>query len=115
MKHLEVLVFTNNTLTPRIINWKVATVNQVEVAIEKLQQRPYNVVAISKAVSNSDKMKLQRLISILFDSMIVVEYNNETDVSEKVKTAYWSVHRPDTKRDYLDNAFEIKLAHSINK
>ncbi|MDG5491581.1 hypothetical protein [Psychroserpens sp. SPM9] len=113
MRHLEVLVFTKNTTTPNILNWNVSTVTDVETAIEKLQQRPYKVVAISEAMSNSDKMKLNRLISIISDTMIVVNYNEGTDLAQKVKTAYWSKNKPGAARQYLDNAFEIQLANSI--
>lgn len=114
MRHLEVLVFTKNTTTPRILNWKVSTANNVETAIEKLQQRPFKVVAISSDISDSDKMKLNRLASILFDAIIMVEYSNETDLAKKVKTAYWSKNKPGYANTYLDNSFEIKLANSIN-
>ena len=114
MKHLEVLVFTKSTTTPKILNWKVSTVDNVETVIENLQQRPYKVVAISKEISAIDKIKLNRLASLLFDTLIVVEYNNEADLTEKVNTGYWSKNKPGSSNTYLDNAFEIKLTNSIH-
>lgn len=114
MKHLEVLVITKNTTTPRVLNWKVSTVNNVEIAIEKLQQKPYKVVVISTEIEAVDKLKLCRLIAVLFDHQIVVEYTDDKTLAETVKRAYWSKNRPGRSSDYLDNSFEIKLANSIH-
>ena len=113
MKHLDLLVVTKNTNVPRILNWKVSTVNQVETAIENLQQKPYKVVAISTDITESDKKKLYRLSSVLFDDVILVEYTDDSTLEEAVKTAYWSKNKPGLERNYLDNSFEIKLANSI--
>lgn len=119
MRHLEVLVFTNSTIVPRILNWKVSTVSNVEIIIEKLQQRPYKVLAISTKISQSDKKKLYRLKSVLFENIILVEYTDNSNLEEAVKTTYWSKNKPDNSRNYLDNSFEIKLANitsiQINK
>lgn len=119
MRHLEILVLTNSTSIPRILNWKVSTVSNVEIIIEKLQQRPYKVLAISTKVSESDKKKLYRLKSVLFENIILVEYTDNSNLEEAVKTAYWSKNKPDNPRNYLDNSFEIKLANitsiQINK
>jgi hypothetical protein len=113
MRHLEVLVFTKSTTTPSVLNWKVTTVNEMETVIEKLQQRPYKVVAISKDMSDTDKLKLRRLASVLFNQLILVDYDDEATLADTVKTAYWSKNKPDAARHYLDNAFELKLANSI--
>ncbi|MEW4924632.1 hypothetical protein [Algibacter sp. 2305UL17-15] len=114
MRHLEVLVLTNSTKVPRILNWKVSTVSNVEIAIEKLQERPYKVVAISTEIAESDKLKLYRLASVLFDNQILVEYTDDSTLEETVKSAYWSKNKPGNASHYLDNSFEIKLANSIN-
>ncbi len=114
MKHLEVLVVTKNTTLPRILNWKVSTVNNVETAIEKLQQRPYKVVAISDKIDKTDKIKLQQLAPVLFNNVLLVDYSEEANLSDKVKSAYWSKNKPGVRRNFLDNSFEIKLANSIN-
>jgi len=113
MRHSEVLVITQNTKTPRILNWKVSTVNNVETAIEKLQQRPYKVVAISSEISETDQLKLSRLITILFDEIILVTYSDVSTLSEKVSRSYWSKKTPNATSNYLDNSFEMKLASSI--
>lgn len=114
MRHLEVLVFTENTTLPKILNWNVSTVNNVETAIEKLQQRPYKVVAISKDMPKTDQLKLRRLTSLLFDTVILVEYTNDSMLADTVTRAYWSRNKPNTERNYLDNSFEMRLANSIS-
>ncbi|WP_034045510.1 hypothetical protein [Wocania ichthyoenteri] len=114
MRHLEALVLTNSTTIPRILNWKVSTVSNVETIIEKLQQRPYKVLVISTEISESDKKKLYRLTSVLFENIILVEYTDDSNLEEAVKTAYWSNNKPGNSRNYLDNSFEIKLANRIN-
>jgi hypothetical protein len=114
MRHLEVLVFTKNTTTVRILNWQVSIVNNVETAIEKLQQRPYKVLAISKQISELETIKLQQLAPVLFNNVIVVEYAEDSTLEEKIKTAYWSKNSPRVERVYLDNSFAIKLANSLN-
>jgi len=114
MKHLEVLVVTKKTTSVRILNWKVSTVTDAETAIETLQHHPFQVVAISHSISELDRNKLIQLAPVLFSSAILMEFKDENNLSEQVKTAYWSKRRPDSKRNYLDNSFEITLAHSIN-
>lgn len=114
MRHLEVLVLTNSTTIPRILNWKVSVVQTTEIAIEQLQQRPYKVVAISKEISDIDKLKLSTLMPVLFSDVVLVEYTTEATIAETVKTAYWSKNKPARSSNYLDNSFEIKLANSIN-
>jgi len=114
MKHLEVLVLTSSTSVSKILNWKVSSVNNVETAIEKLQQRPYKVVAISKEISKTDRTKLNRITSVLFDELIVVDFKSDSALAETVKAAYWSKNKPAATPNYLDNSFEIKLANSIN-
>ncbi|AUC81420.1 hypothetical protein [Lacinutrix sp. Bg11-31] len=114
MKHLEVLVVTKYTTTQRILNWQVFTVDTIETAIEKLQQQPYKVVAISHNFNEVDKRKLNQILSILDNTIILVEYNNDKSLSETVKASYWPKNKPGAERNYLDNWFEIKLANSIH-
>ncbi|WP_225036964.1 hypothetical protein [Winogradskyella sp. SM1960] len=114
MRHLKVLVVTRDTTIPKVLNWKVSTVNAVEIAIEKLQQQAYNVVAISNTFNIEDKSKLSQVISILYDDATLVEYTDNKTISETVKTSYWRKNKPNTQSNYLDNSFEIKLANSIN-
>ena len=114
MKHLEVLVVTKNTTDLKVLNWKVSTVTNVETAIEKLQNRPYQVVAISNDISKTDRAKLDQIVALLFTNTILVAYTNETTLAEQVKSAYWSKNKPGASRNYLDNSFEIKLACSLN-
>jgi hypothetical protein len=114
MRHLEVLVVTPQTTTSKILNWKVSNVSNVEIAIEKLQQRPYKVVAINKTIAAIDKTKFKQIATILNTDAIVVEYTDDNTLADTVKRAYWSTHTPQRERNYLDNAFEIKLANSIN-
>lgn len=114
MKHSEVLVVTENTTTPKILNWKVSTVNNVETAIEKLQNQSFKVVAISTNMSQIDKNKLQQMVAILFTNVVYVEYQDEEAIAHIVNTAYWAKNKPNFKRRYLDNSFEIKLAYSLN-
>lgn len=114
MRHLEVLVVSKDTTVSRILNWKISTVYTIEIAIEKMQQRPYNVVAISNKFNIEDKAKLSQIISILYDEAILVEYDDDKTLAETVKAAYWSANKPKNQNNYLDNSFEIKLANSIN-
>ena len=114
MKHLEVLVVTEKTIISKILNWKMDTVKCVESAIEKLHQCPYKVVAVSNDIKEIDKLKLAQIISVLFNEVIFVTYNEELSLSETVKSAYWSKNKPRVNRTYLDNSFEIKLANSLN-
>lgn len=114
MRHLEVLVITKDTTTPKILNWKVSTVNNVETAIEKLQAQPYAILAISNTIDEIDKIKVQQIAPVLSKQIIVVSYNIDSLLSEIVKTAYWSKNKPDVAREYLDNAFELQLANSLN-
>ncbi|WP_452219586.1 hypothetical protein [Lacinutrix salivirga] len=113
MKHLEVLVLTEKTTVPKILNWKVSIVNTIETAIEKLQQKPYKVVAVSKAIDAVEIRKLIQLLPIITSDTILVKYNSDKSLEEVVKTAYWSKNKPNAKRKVLDNSFEIKLANSI--
>lgn len=114
MRHLEVLVVTKNTTKPRILNWKVSTVSHVETALETLQQRPYKVVAISNTITEIEKIKFNKIVSILWSDVIIVAYNHDDTLAEIVKAAYWSTNKPRADRNYLDNSFDIKLASSIN-
>lgn len=114
MKHLEVLVITKNTTIPKILNWKVSTINNVETAIEKLQVQPYAILAISNTIDEIDKVKVQQIAPVLSKHTIVVDYTSDNLLSEIVKTAYWSKNKPDATRAYLDNAFELQLANSLN-
>ncbi|WP_162880258.1 hypothetical protein [Mariniflexile rhizosphaerae] len=114
MKHSEVLVVTENTTTPKILNWKVSTVNNVETAIEKLQNQSFKVVAISTNMSQIDKNKLQQMVAILSTNVVYVEYPDEERIAHIVNAAYWAKNKPNFKRRYLDNSFEIKLAYSLN-
>ncbi|WP_428740352.1 hypothetical protein [Tenacibaculum sp.] len=114
MRHLKTLVVTKNTTMPKILNWQVSTVSNVETAIEKLYQQPYKVLAISKDTKDIDKNKLQKIITVLFPESIIVEYKDEAALSESVKQGYWSKNKPEMQRNYLDNSFEMKLACSLN-
>lgn len=114
MRHLKTLVVTESTTMPKILNWQVSTVSNVETAIEKLHQQPYNVLAISEEINEIDRNKLKKIITVLFPEAIVVTYKEETTLSENVKKAYWSKNKPGAQRNYLDNSFEIKLACSLN-
>lgn len=113
MKHLGVLVITAEAKIPSILNWKVSTVDTVETAIEKIQQRPYNVVAISYAFNEADKLKLSRILPIVYEDAILVEYSDLQSLSEHVKAAYRRKNKPNSRLKYLDNSFEIKFANSI--
>ncbi len=114
MRHLEVLVVSKDTTIPRILNWKVSTVDTIEMAIEKIQQRPYNVVAISNKFNRIDKVKLSQVVSVLSDNAILVEYTDNKILAETVKAAYWRANKPSSQSNYLDNSFEITLANRIN-
>ncbi|MBJ6366734.1 hypothetical protein [Snuella sedimenti] len=114
MRHLEVMVVTEQTTAQNILNWKVTTVTNVETAIERLQQRPYKVVAISDTIPKTEKSKLHQITAVLYDDTIIVEFGNDTPLAETVKKAYWSKNKPGSQRHYLDNSFEIQLANSIN-
>ncbi|TDQ25561.1 hypothetical protein [Tenacibaculum caenipelagi] len=114
MRHLKTLVVTKNTTMPKILNWQVSTVSNVETAIEKLYQQTYKVLAISKDTKEIDKNKLQKIITVLFPEAIIVEYKDEAALSKSVKQGYWSKNKPEMKRNYLDNSFEMKLSCSLN-
>lgn len=114
MRHLEVLVVTEKTTKVKVLNWKVSVVNNVEIAIEKLQQRSYKVVAISDEISKTDKSKLQQIINVLFENITVIVYNNDETLAKMIKNAYWNKYRPNVDNKYLDNAFEIQLAYKLN-
>lgn len=113
MKHLEVLIITENNTRPKILNWKVSIVNNIETAIEKLQQQSYKVIVISNSFNKMDKKKL-RQITTFYNDVILVDYNDNKNLAEIVKRAYWLRNKPDNKSNYLDNSFEIKLANSLN-
>ena len=113
MRHLKTLVVTENTTVPKILNWQVSTVPNVETAIEKLYQQAYNVLAISKETNEIDKKKLQKIITVLFPNAILVEFSNESTLSESVKSGYWTKNKPQLQRSYLDNSFDIELASSL--
>ncbi|AZJ31663.1 hypothetical protein SAMN05444344_2401 [Tenacibaculum mesophilum] len=114
MRHLKTLVVTKNTTKPKILNWQVSTVPDVETAIEKLHQQIYKVLAISKDTKEVEKNKLQKIITVLFPEAIIVEYKDETALSESVKQGYWSKNKPEIQRNYFDNSFEMELAASLN-
>ncbi|ALJ04151.1 hypothetical protein APS56_02845 [Pseudalgibacter alginicilyticus] len=114
MKHLEVLVVAKHTGIPKILNWKVTVENRVETVVEKLYQIPYKVVAISDELADTDKLKLIKIISLLFNELIWLTYHDKTALAETVKTAYWTKKRPSSNQNYLDNLIEIKLAHNLN-
>ncbi|MDE1206751.1 hypothetical protein [Tenacibaculum larymnensis] len=113
MRHLNALVVTQNTTMAKILNWQVSTVTNVETAIEKLHQQAYKVLAVSKDTNEIDKNKLQKIITVLFPSAILVEFSNESTLSESVKNGYWSKNKPQLQRSYLDNSFDIELASSL--
>lgn len=113
MRHLKTLVVSQNTTVPKILNWQVSTVPNIETAIEKLYQQTYNVLAISKDTSEIDKSKLQKIITVLFPNAIIVEFTNESKLSKSVKNGYWSKNKPKLQRSYLDNSFDIELASSL--
>jgi len=113
MRHLKTLVVAQNTTVPKILNWQVSTVPNIETAIEKLYQQTYNVLAVSKETKEVDKNKLQKIITVLFPTTILVEFNNEPTLSESVKNGYWSKNKPQLQRSYLDNSFDIELASSL--
>lgn len=113
MRHLKTLVVCQNTTAPKILNWQVSTVPNVETAIEKLYQQTYKVLAISKDTNEIDKKKLQKIITVLFPHAILVEFSNESALSNSVKNGYWSKNRPKLQRSYLDNSFDIELASSL--
>ncbi|WGH76458.1 hypothetical protein P8625_04670 [Tenacibaculum tangerinum] len=113
MKHLKTLVVTKSSAVPKILNWQVSTVVTIETAIEKLYEQTYSVVAISKETNEIDKNKLQKIGTLLFPDVTIVEFANESKLSESVKNGYWSKHKPLLQRSYLDNSFEIELANSL--
>lgn len=113
MIHQEVLVITDKNTSPKILNWKVSTVDAVETAIEKLQYNTYKIIALSNSLPRTEKSKLKRITTILFENTIVVKFSNNLTLPEKINRAYWSKNKP-KKNYYLDNSFEIKLASSIN-
>lgn len=113
MRHSEVLVITENTTTPTILNWKVSTVSSVDSAIEKVQLRPYKVVAIANTFKDAEKAKLRQIVQILDEKLIVVEYTDESSLTLNVKTAYFANKKLNSKSNYLDNSFELKLATSL--
>ena len=114
MRHLEVLVVTEKTTETRVLNWKVSTVTDVETAIENVQQRPYQVVAISNTISEMDRTKLHLILPVLYNDILVVDYIDDANVSEIVKNAYWGKNKPHATRNYLDNSFEMTLANSLD-
>jgi DNA-binding NtrC family response regulator len=114
MRHLEVLVVTEKTTETRVLNWKVSTVTDVETAIENVQQRPYQVVAISNTISEMNRTKLHLILPVLSNDILVVDYTADANVSEIVKNAYWSKNKPHATRNYLDNSFEMTLANSLD-
>ncbi|GAA3559600.1 hypothetical protein [Snuella lapsa] len=114
MKQLEVLVITKNKEVPRIMNWKVSAADTVEKAIERLQLQPFKVVAILSSADEIDKKKLKQIASVLYDTMMVSEYDDDTNLSERVKAAYWSKKWPIRQNSYLDNAFDLELAYRLN-
>ena len=113
MKHLEVLIITKNNTAPKILNWKVSIVNNIETAIEKLQEQPYKVVVISNSFNKRDKNMLRQII-IFFNDVIFVDYNDNKNLTETVKRAYWLKNKPGIKSNYLDISFEIRLLNSLN-
>lgn len=114
MKHLEVLVVTDKIATPKVLNWRVSITNNIETAVERLQLQPYKVVAISNTFNETDKRKLSQLLPVLNSHSILVEFSDDKNLSESIKTAYWRKNKPSFKRNYLDNSFEIKLVNSVN-
>lgn len=115
MRHSEVLVVTKNTTTPSIINWKVSTTNNVDTAIEKVQQRPYKVVAISNTYTEAERLKLRQILTVLKNQAIILEYKDELTLETEVKTAYFANKKLNFGSSYLDNSFEIKLANRLMK
>lgn len=113
MRHLKSLVVTTNTAMPKILNWQVSTVPNVETAIEKLYQQAYKVIAVSKETNEIDKSKLQKIITVLFPNTVLVEFGSESTLAENVKKGYWSKNKPQLQRSYIDNSFDIELASSL--
>ncbi|CAM1362164.1 conserved hypothetical protein [Tenacibaculum sediminilitoris] len=113
MRHLKTLVVTKNITAPKILNWEVSAVNNIETAIEKLYQQAYNVLAISKETEEINKSKLRKIITVLFPNTILVEFREISKLSESVKNGYWSKNKPELQRSYLDNSFDIELASSL--
>ena len=115
MRHSEVLVVTKSTTTPSIINWKVSTTNNVDTAIEKLQQHPYKVVAISNTYPEAEKLKLRQILTVLENQAIILEFKEESNLELEVKTAYFANKKLNFRSNYLDNSFKIKLANRLMK
>ncbi len=114
MRHLKTLVLTQSATLPKVLNWEVLKVANVETAIEKLHQNTYQVVAISKDLDSKNQNKLDKIVSLLFPEVIVVKYESAETLSKNIKQAYWSKNKPTLKRSYLDNSFEIQLANKLN-
>lgn len=114
MRHLEVLVVTPKTTIPKVLNWKVTMVNTAEIAIEKIQQKPYQVIAISSKVNEFENNKLNQIAKLLSKDILVVNFDDVANLSNTIKRAYWTKNKPNTTGNYLDNSFEIKLANSIH-
>ncbi|MEP5253523.1 MAG: hypothetical protein ABJL43_09340 [Maribacter dokdonensis] len=110
MRHLEVLVVTKSTTNPRILNWKVSTVRHVEQVIEHLQQHHFAVVALSSTLSEPDKKKLNTLLPLLKEDLVLVEYTEDSNLAETVKAAYWKTKLPNAQTNYLDNSLVLNLA-----
>ncbi|MFV0564417.1 MAG: hypothetical protein ACK5NB_01150 [Flavobacteriaceae bacterium] len=114
MNTLKALVILNTKITPKILNWTIETVAQTEDALGILQHRNYSVVAISEAIPETEKLKIEAVAPLFNPNVSVVRFNGEADLENNIKQAFRTKKKAALQHNFLDNAFEMELACKLN-
>ena len=109
MRNLEVLVVIPFQKTPKVLNWKVTTTNNVDAAIEKIQTSAFKVLAIHNSIDELEKIRGKKLAYLLDSDLVVVEFENANELDRKVNETYWKSKKYSSNLVYHDNSFGLEL------
>ena len=109
MRNLEVLVVMPFQETPKVLNWKVTTVNEIDAAIEKIQTTAFKVLAIQNSIDELEKIRVKKLAYLLDPDLVVVEFENANELDRKVNETYWKSKKYKSNLVYHDNSFGLEL------
>lgn len=109
MRNLEVLVVTPFKETPKVLNWKLTTMDNIDQAIEKIQTSAFKVLAIQNSMDELEKTRLKKLSQLLDSNLVVVEFENANELDRKVNETYWKSKKYTSNLVYHDNSFGLEL------
>lgn len=114
MKHFKALIISNQSITAKILNWKLDKVETVEKALTILQQQDYRIVAIDNSFDETDKQKLDAIAKLFNKEVIIATFSTNEGLKMNISRAYRNQRAVSIKNKFLDNAFEIELACKLN-